>query len=817
MPENGQTSNKQSLHRIFEAVCGPANGVSRHVGLTVGTILVYALVFTYLIPYIGLTTLSLAALPVAIVGGLLGMRAGLLTAVLILPLHFTLLRRAGMPAWSIMTADATLVGAGIVLVLGAFTGWLRDLLVRMQTQSEQLAQRQQDLEGAFQRGRRIEQALRESEARFRRLAENAPDIIYRHQCDPEPAFEYINPVVTVLTGYTPEEFYADPELVFKIIHPESRHELELLRQVPERGAGSTVLHCLHKDGSTVWIDHRWVPIYDDAGTVAAIEGIARDITELKRAEWAEERYAERLRVLHSLDQAILAADSPAEIAQVAVQHIRPLIPYRQTSVVLFRFDANEATVLAADAEDEVLRPDAPILLDEYDEAIQHLERGSTIITGEDVPDATSPEMPDVVRANGLNASIHVPLIAQDRLVGTLNVYAARAEDFDSEHIDIAQEIADSLAIAIQQSRLFAAEQRRRRAAAELLKIAQVASSSLDLIEVLKQIAQYSASACETNRCTIYLLDERSEYLQPVMSQFADGHPEPELWTLFKETVPDHVDAVPLFRTAVRERRPTVLKDPSRTDLIPAKWTEPFDIQKLLVVPLISHDRVIGLMALDHTDPRRRFTQEQIDLARTIGGQVAASIENAQLYSKMQELAITDSLTGIYNRRGVFELGRREMEHVRRFGRALSAIMFDLDDFKAVNDTYGHAVGDQILTEVATRCRNELRSVDLLGRYGGDEFIVLLPETDEEAAQHVAERLRRAVAHLAFSLAGAHSCQTQQESLHITISLGIAVLEDEQNNDLDALINRADEALYHAKRAGGNQVALWIPERIEAYD
>ncbi len=393
----------------------------------------------------------------------------------------------------------------------------------------------------------------------------------------------------------------------------------------------------------------------------------------------------------------------------------------------------------------------------------------------------------------------LPLRIGNRVCGVMNVAFGQPHSFDEEELRVLELLADQAAIALENARLFEAEQRRRKVAATLLEITEVAGSSLELRQILKQITRLTAEACQTDRCSIFLLDNAQEYLQPVMSQFADGHVEPEMWQRFKTTTADRVDVVPLFREAIRQRRPIQLDDPARTDLIPRKWTEPFGIQKLLLVPLISHERVIGMMALDYTDAKREFTPEQVELAQTISGQIAVSIENAQLYAKTQQLAITDSLTGLYNRRGFFELGRREVERARRFGRPLSAIMLDLDHFKLVNDTYGHHIGDQVLAELAACCRQVLRDVDLLGRYGGEEFTFLLPETGVAAAQPVAERLRR---HVERSL-----MSTDRGPISITISLGVAQL-DETCPDLEALLERADQALYVAKRSGRNQVRVW---------
>jgi diguanylate cyclase (GGDEF)-like protein len=164
--------------------------------------------------------------------------------------------------------------------------------------------------------------------------------------------------------------------------------------------------------------------------------------------------------------------------------------------------------------------------------------------------------------------------------------------------------------------------------------------------------------------------------------------------------------------------------------------------------------------------------------------------------EVERLAITDSLTGLYNHRHFFELAGREFQRARRYQLALSVIMLDIDEFKRVNDGYGHAIGDQVLQGVAECCRNELRGVDVTGRYGGDEFVAMLPETGLSAACQVAERLRKCIAEKVLD--------TRAGRVTVTVSLGVAALDDEHLTP-ETLLDRADQALYVAKQNGRNRV------------
>jgi diguanylate cyclase (GGDEF)-like protein len=212
--------------------------------------------------------------------------------------------------------------------------------------------------------------------------------------------------------------------------------------------------------------------------------------------------------------------------------------------------------------------------------------------------------------------------------------------------------------------------------------------------------------------------------------------------------------------------------------------------------MLIHNRLVGVISVGDSDPGRYFTPADLHLLTLFTQQAAIAVENARLFEETHRLAITDPLTGLYNRRGLFELGQREIDRVHRFHRPLAAIMLDIDRFKQVNDIYSHAVGDQVLRVLAEVCRANLREVDLLGRYGGEEFAILLPETDAQAARQVAERLRQEIA--------STPVMTPRGPISFTVSLGVTIALD-GIPELAVLLDRADTAMYAAKQAGRNRV------------
>ena len=178
---------------------------------------------------------------------------------------------------------------------------------------------------------------------------------------------------------------------------------------------------------------------------------------------------------------------------------------------------------------------------------------------------------------------------------------------------------------------------------------------------------------------------------------------------------------------------------------------------------------------------------------------ALGLKRARLYKMVQDLATTDSLTGLYTRRYALERYKEEFLRTQAHGFNLSFIMIDVDDFKECNDKFGHLVGDFVLTEVARRIRENIREVDMLARFGGEEFMVFAPSTTKESAAIIAERIRRGV--------DAELIRAYDEKVKITVSVGLACYPEDAKSQED-LIGKADWALYRAKKLGKNKVSIF---------
>lgn len=180
-------------------------------------------------------------------------------------------------------------------------------------------------------------------------------------------------------------------------------------------------------------------------------------------------------------------------------------------------------------------------------------------------------------------------------------------------------------------------------------------------------------------------------------------------------------------------------------------------------------------------------------------QFLLGIKRAILYQKVQELAITDTLSGVFSRRYYLERFNEEIERSQKFNYSFSCLMIDIDHFKDYNDQYGHLVGDAILRELSKTIKESVRQIDLLGRYGGEEFSIILTETDKEQAKFAAERIRHAVE--------SKYIRVYDEDLRVTVSIGISTYPSD-GREMGVLIDNADSALYRAKQTGRNKVCIF---------
>ncbi len=251
----------------------------------------------------------------------------------------------------------------------------------------------------------------------------------------------------------------------------------------------------------------------------------------------------------------------------------------------------------------------------------------------------------------------------------------------------------------------------------------------------------------------------------------------------------------IIGVAAQRKKPLLVADIRRDPRTPPNA----EAESWILYPLYLQGHLLG-MAQFIRGASRPFTQTDVSRLAALVPQVTVAYQSAivrQLMRRYENLAVTDGLTGLLNHRRTQDVLRAEMSRAVRYGRPLSVMMLDVDGFKGFNDTYGHPQGDVLLRLMATLLRTNVRSVDHVGRYGGEEFLIVLPETSTTEAYHLAERMRAVIEEAGFPTG-------RDESIVVTVSVGVASFPEDATNAGD-LVQRADEAMYQAKRTGKNRV------------
>jgi len=318
-------------------------------------------------------------------------------------------------------------------------------------------------------------------------------------------------------------------------------------------------------------------------------------------------------------------------------------------------------------------------------------------------------------------------------------------------------------------------------------------STLDLRILLDRILAAAVSAVpQTSNAILVAFDLHDQHLR-FKSLF--GVYDPALYESEAS-----LEEGSLISQAMNERRPIYLADVGRSPIFkPSPQLEGIaKLRSALIAPLVIENRPLGAILL-LTRQQNAYNEGYLNLLVSFASFAAAALNNAQLHAEVQAMAIVDPLTQLYNRRGFFEIGQREIERSKRDSSSLCIIMLDTDQLKRFNDTYGHGFGDRVLVTIADQLRNNLRRTDLVGRIGGDEFAVVLPKTTIQNASLIAQRMLDSVHNAMLLWRGKH--------VPISVSIGLAPY-DLTCRTLEDVLLRADQALYKAKQSGRNCFATW---------
>ena len=386
--------------------------------------------------------------------------------------------------------------------------------------------------------------------------------------------------------------------------------------------------------------------------------------------------------------------------------------------------------------------------------------------------------------------VFIPLRAFGSTFGLLRVENVhRNRTFSEQDIPLLADFAHELASAMRALQMASGERQQIASMQALHEVSNAIFRSLRLDEMLKSVAQSLIHQLGFDRTKLYLVNREGESLECALTldQRQQEGTDKETFAL-KRGVHPMVDLI-LGKTG-DER----IEKYQRT---------------IMYLPLRTRDENMGVLMVDNLLSQQEIPEEQIPILTAIAGQLGMAIKNARLFQGVEELSITDGLTGLYLSRYFKQRLKEEFYRAERTHGQLSLMILDIDHFKRFNDNYGHPAGDVILATVAERVLANARKVDLTARYGGDEFVILLPDTSADEALLLAERLHLAVSTEPVMLAD------KKTTVNLTVSIGVATYPTHAAT-IEELVKRSDEALYWIKSHGRNRIRLYsfeIPSKI----
>jgi diguanylate cyclase (GGDEF)-like protein/PAS domain S-box-containing protein len=629
----------------------------------------------------------------------------------------------------------------------------------------------QQMQNELSERKLAEAALRESEERYHTLFDGMLDGIYRSTH--EGKFVDVNPVMVTMFGYSSrEEMLAIDIKKDLYFAPEDRSSL-ILEEID-------VYRMKRKDGSEIWVEDHGYYVRDEHGEILYHEGMLRDVTQRKQAEEELRESESQLRILFE-QMAVGVARIQTKTGRFIQinQKYCDIVGYSQEEMKSLDFQSiTHPQDLQADLDN-----------------MEQLKSGA-------IRDFTMEKR--YIHKNG--SIVWVALTVSPMW---------KAGEVPDYHIAIVQDITARKTI----------EEMLVKRAQQLATVADVSaaiSANLEQEQLLQSVVDLSKERFNLYHTHIYLLDEAGDTLFLKVGAGEVGRQ----MVLEGWRIPLSQERS-LVARAARERIGVIANDVWQDSgflphpLLPHTRAE-------MAVPIIIGDSLFGVLDVQ-ANKINRFSEDDIRIKTTLAAQIAVAVQNARLFSEHkrvedelrrakeslevvnmelrfafeheQHMARTDSLTKINNRGNLFELAGHEFEVAKRYQQPLSIIMFDLDHFKNINDTYGHSIGDKMLERVAQVTHAQLRDVDIIGRYGGEEFVIVLPVTNAQKASLLAQRILENVS--------AIRLQTEHGTASITLSIGIAeTIHTPQDESVENVIRRADEAMYAAKQAGRNRAVIF---------
>ncbi len=400
-----------------------------------------------------------------------------------------------------------------------------------------------------------------------------------------------------------------------------------------------------------------------------------------------------------------------------------------------------------------------------------------------------------IRSHGIE--LFIPLISRNKLIGILLLDRKRSGRFSLADYNLLEEVAGKVAISMEKEYLQEQLRQRERELSILNHSSSIIASSLDIQHIYDNFTKELKQIVDVNWTTIVVIEEHEIRFLTLSTEIGSA------WQVGER--------IPMKGTATEwlalHKQPFVEPDlllESRFET--SKYHIEHGVRSIAYVPLVVGEKVIGALIVASRNPGA-YSPRHVKLLEELTSQIAPPVENACLFAKAEQMARIDDLTGLLNRHSLDELITNEISRHTRYGGIFSLVILDVDSFKKLNDTLGYLAGDDFLKQISRIMRSTIRSADQAFRYGGDEFAILLPQTNAEAAYTIAERVRLRVAH-----------EVKVNDATLTISLGIASWPADAIGT-NEIITATEAARYYAKRNGGNQIQRFttaIPPEAEMH-
>ena len=513
-----------------------------------------------------------------------------------------------------------------------------------------------------------------------------------------------------------------------------------------------------------------------------------DITDRMQIIEAEVRNREVANSLREIALVVNSSLDPNKTLNLALSQIGRIIKYDFANISLLKGDYFEIEFEKGhEKPDQVLGMKIPLENSPNQQALIHRQ---PIMYG-DVK-----KFFDIFRNpphDLINSFLCLPMYAKDEVLGFLSLGSQKMDFFTNDDLSVAAAFASQVAIALQNSRLYSQVNRK-------------------LVEqsIMNEIIRIGATHMKKKEFAVAVTGQIHRFIETPGVLMIENNPEEEKWRFIDLTDVKEYDinhqysyAEGLTGYILQHAKPlllnndveidTLLNNNHRINIGPKPKT-------FMGAPMISKERVIGAIVAHDLTRENAFSDEDYNLFLMITAQASIGFENVSLINQLDYLAKTDALTGIYNRGYFHNVSKNLLKSVDKNEAQLSMIMMDIDLFKGLNDNHGHHIGDLVLQNTVEICKSILREKDVIGRVGGEEFSIILPDTTIHEANKIAERIRTAIENYYVEVDGV--------KVGTTVSLGVASVLQTKSKSLEDLLQISDQALYQAKADGRNRVRMY---------